>query len=326
MKLFKRAYSCYSAIRDNVWLSKALDKFDAMVLSLMDLRMPKDPNRPDIVELEKRILYSASPLFMAGDGQVGDPSGDFTDGSNMSPDEWQSYLTELTTNSDCEAVHKIAAEIRAARGLSAPVPKIADHTLTQVADEVPVADSDGIDADADNINASDANDTTNDDTRSENRLDKGLDRLERFVEQLSSTVPAPEIAESSHGAVRYLNDVASSFALDAAPEQLGQLFYNEGLHHEVVFVQAGLQDSDALIADIESQASALGRSISVILLNGTENGFDQIDSVLSQYHDLSAIHFVSHGTDGMIQLGGSWLSAANVQDHLIDLQQWGMDL
>ncbi|HUP79999.1 MAG TPA: DUF4347 domain-containing protein, partial [Pirellula sp.] len=314
---------------------------------------------------------------------VGDPSGDFTDGSNMSPDEWQSYLTELTTNSDCEAVHKIAAEIRAARGLSTPIAKMADETPAQVAVEVPVANS---------------VDDANDESRFENCLNDGLDQLERLlnnVEQLSSTVPAPEIADSAHDVVgnsieaaNYLTlaaapvnveqlsstlsstvpapeitdsahdvvgnsiEAAFSFALDAAPEQLGQLFYSaplapdtsadplfiaplaplgkgaggEGYHNEIVFVQSGLLDYDALIADIGFQANALGRSISVVFLNGTENGFDQIDSVLSQYNDLSAIHFVSHGTDGMIQLGGSWLSSSNVQDHLNDMKQWGMAL
>ena len=83
LKLFKRTYSCYRAVYDNVWLNKALDKFDAMVFSLMDLRMSKDPNRPDVVELERRILYSATPFFLAGDGQVGDPSGDFTEATGQ---------------------------------------------------------------------------------------------------------------------------------------------------------------------------------------------------------------------------------------------------
>ena len=181
LKLFKRAYSCYRAVCANVWLNQALDKFDAMVFALTDLRMPKDPNRPDVVELERRILYSANPFFMAGDGQVGDPSGDFTDGSNMSPDDWQAYLTELTANSDSEAVHKIAAEIRAARGLSTPDPKIVNHTLPQVALEVPVADSVGIDTDSGNLKNDGVNDDTNDEPLSENRLDQGFDQLERLL-------------------------------------------------------------------------------------------------------------------------------------------------
>jgi len=56
------------------------------------------------------------------------------------------------------------------------------------------------------------------------------------------------------------------------------------------------------------------------------NGFDQIDAALAQYQNLSAIHIVSHGSDGMIQLGGSWLTAGNIQQHMSELQNWGMAL
>jgi hypothetical protein len=102
---------------------------------------------------------------------------------------------------------------------------------------------------------------------------------------------------------------------------LGQLFYNE-----VVFVQSGLYDSEALIADLEANALATGRNVSIVVLSGTENGFDQISSVLAQYNDLDAIHFVSHGADGMIQLGGSWLTAGNIGQYQAQLQTWGMSL
>jgi hypothetical protein len=71
---------------------------------------------------------------------------------------------------------------------------------------------------------------------------------------------------------------------------------------------------------------ATGRNVSIIVLNGTENGFDQISSVLAQYSDLDAIHFVSHGTDGMLQLGGSWLTAGNIEQYEAQLQTWGMSL
>ncbi|MFN9420110.1 MAG: DUF4347 domain-containing protein, partial [Pirellula sp.] len=95
---------------------------------------------------------------------------------------------------------------------------------------------------------------------------------------------------------------------------------------EIVFLQSGIYDSEALIADLEANALATGRNISIIVLNGTENGFDQISSVLAQYNDLDAIHFVSHGTDGMLQLGGSWLTAGNFEQYEALLQTWGMAL
>ncbi len=97
-------------------------------------------------------------------------------------------------------------------------------------------------------------------------------------------------------------------------------------NNEVVFIQSGLYDSDALIADLQHDAQATGRELVIVVLNGTEDGFDQISSVLAQYTNLDAIHIVSHGSDGMIQIGGSWLTANNIEQHLSELQRWGMAL
>ncbi len=122
------------------------------------------------------------------------------------------------------------------------------------------------------------------------------------TEPLSSTVPAST----------------------ATSESVGQEANSR--YNEIAFLQAGLYNSDALIADLEQNALATGRDLVIVVLNGTENGFDQINRVLSQYTDLDAIHIVSHGSEGMIQLGGSWLTAGNVHKHFADLQQWGMAL
>ena len=63
LKLFKNASECFYAFRDSVWLKHAADKLDRLFKALTTLDLPKDPNKPDIVELESRILYSANPLF-----------------------------------------------------------------------------------------------------------------------------------------------------------------------------------------------------------------------------------------------------------------------
>ena len=574
LKLLKRAHYCYAAVRDCSWLNNALDKFDGWVLSLLDLRMPKDPNKPDVVELEKRILYSASPLYMGGDGEIADPYLDHADQSNMSPEQWESFLIEVTGDSKSDMLLNMVAEIRAARGLSTPSAKANDFTPTHVDAATLLADDASVDS---TVDANDS-DSADEDVRLEVRLESGFDQIERLLDRLTDSdstqlvlhgtngtdrlgihwihygskyndsfdlhhlglridengstqaygcnVPTQDRGEtllqsiaasvathsvathagtddpidnttnfsvahgfsSSHewsleshlGQIETLNEFhvhlqrsfegllarysfandpvaitknhafellstdssmsvelwrtlptstsslvsldtpaisapmlvpsisdadlfimvdiqsptdsftilaiephaltasiyspvdngpiqpeASAFGspdnLDNGPIQPEASTYSspeiltplaqdtetstqfiaplaplgrtasygvggEGLHQEIVFVQAGLQDSDSLIADIESQATALGRSISVVRLNSSENGFDQIDSVLAQYHDLSAIHFVSHGTDGMIQLGGSWLTASNVQSHLTNLQQWGLAL
>ncbi len=97
-------------------------------------------------------------------------------------------------------------------------------------------------------------------------------------------------------------------------------------HYELAFVQAGLYNSETLIADLEFQANSLGRSISFVVLEAGQGGFEQINNALTQYTNLDAIHIVSHGADGMIQLGDSWLTVGNIQSHVADLQAWGRAL
>ena len=85
---------------------------------------------------------------------------------------------------------------------------------------------------------------------------------------------------------------------------------------EVIFVQGNLHEHQAFVDEIESQAAANGRSVDIHILDSSENGFVQIDTLLSQYGELDAIHIVSHGDAELLQLGSSWLTASNVDQHL----------
>ena len=63
LRFLKKASDCFCAFRDSVGLMNAYDNLDRIFKALTTLDLPKDPNKPDIVELESRILYSANPLF-----------------------------------------------------------------------------------------------------------------------------------------------------------------------------------------------------------------------------------------------------------------------
>ncbi|MCA9180331.1 MAG: DUF4347 domain-containing protein, partial [Planctomycetales bacterium] len=97
------------------------------------------------------------------------------------------------------------------------------------------------------------------------------------------------------------------------------------LRHEVIFVQSTLYDLDRLTADL-FDGDTQDRVLHVIALDQSVSGFEQIDATLAQYSNLDAIHFVTHGTDGFVQLGGSWLTYWNIDAHAADLQRWGMAL
>ena len=61
----------------------------------------------------------------------------------------------------------------------------------------------------------------------------------------------------------------------------------------------------------------------IVTLGSTADGMEQISGVLSRRRDsVAAIHLVSHGTDGTVQLGDSWLDVDNLQGYSAQLAGW----
>ena len=115
LNLFKTVTYCFNAVRESVWLNKALDRFDELVFALTDLRSPKDPNKPDIVELESRILYSASPFPIFDASEAPEALGEFECPPHIAQEDWDSYLLEIAASSTSETLLKIADAIKSAR-------------------------------------------------------------------------------------------------------------------------------------------------------------------------------------------------------------------
>jgi choice-of-anchor C domain-containing protein len=417
LNLFKTVTYCFNAVRDSVWLNRALDRFDEIVLSLIDLRSPKDPNKPDIVELESRILYSASPFPIFDASQAPEALGEFECPPHIAQADWDPFLLEISASSTSESLHHIADAIRSARS----------H---------PTASTGLANAGGGNSGDGDANDTSESENAIgshsdiEARIDDGFDQVENWLANLETQGYADFVLHGTDGTDRmggrwlyygtgekenvnlhhlgmrldesgrthvygsgitdlnrgetlleavsaavdiHADRVATdanldrnathaellsdhpwsldsyldqSSTLDSLAIQLNSSYEGLLAHyslenssaiptfadadiakpHELVFIQAGLVDSGLMIADLAEQAIAQDRWLSIVVLDGVADGFAQIDNALTRFHGLDTIHVVSHGSDGMIQLGSSWLTSANLQDHLSDLKQWGMAL
>ncbi len=80
---------------------------------------------------------------------------------------------------------------------------------------------------------------------------------------------------------------------------------------EIVFVDAAVEDYQSLVAGIQSGAE-------VVILDANRNGTDQISEVLAQRAGISAVHIVSHGEPGSLNLGNSTLNLAGIAE----TQQW----
>lgn len=91
--------------------------------------------------------------------------------------------------------------------------------------------------------------------------------------------------------------------------------------YELVLVDTSVDDYQQLLNDVSSNHDP-ERHTDVVLLDGPSDGVEQISRILSRYEDLDAIHVVSHGTEGGVRLGSTWLDAGNVAAYAADVAGW----
>src|SRR5690606_39967073 len=93
---------------------------------------------------------------------------------------------------------------------------------------------------------------------------------------------------------------------------------DEHERREVVFVDGQLPDYGLLIGSI-------GNGAEVVVLGGGD-GLRQIAGHLAGSRDIDAIHILSHGEPGRLQLGDRWLDGAGVEADAALLAEIGYKL
>lgn len=90
---------------------------------------------------------------------------------------------------------------------------------------------------------------------------------------------------------------------------------------ELAFVDTGVEDYQVLVDDLLNNADT-SRVINVILLDSTQNGIEQISDALLDHDDLAAIHVISHGDDGNVQLGNTTLNSDTLAENSLEIALW----
>lgn len=88
---------------------------------------------------------------------------------------------------------------------------------------------------------------------------------------------------------------------------------------EVVFV-------DSQVANLAELLAGLSGNAEVVILDASKDGLQQMADYLQGRSGLDAIHLLSHGADGTVQMGNVWLSSANLGEHSAALQSIGTAL
>ncbi|MCU7842016.1 MAG: DUF4347 domain-containing protein, partial [Candidatus Thiodiazotropha sp. (ex Troendleina suluensis)] len=91
---------------------------------------------------------------------------------------------------------------------------------------------------------------------------------------------------------------------------------------ELVIIDQTTPEYQSLVDDLISQ-SGDGRSFEIVLLDTDSNGIEQISETLSQYTGLDAVHLISHGSQGEIQLGSTTIDLDEVQHNGKAINAWG---
>ena len=99
---------------------------------------------------------------------------------------------------------------------------------------------------------------------------------------------------------------------------------SQGQRLELVFVDPDTPNYRELLDDLARDAG--DRRLEVIVLDDDRDGVAQISAALQRHQDVGAVHLISHGSDGAVELGGSRLSHANVDGYRSALSQWAASL
>ncbi|QDU99025.1 cadherin-like domain-containing protein [Lignipirellula cremea] len=90
---------------------------------------------------------------------------------------------------------------------------------------------------------------------------------------------------------------------------------------ELVVIDPAAADYQQLVDDLLAQETST-RRFEVVLLDGDRDGLEQLGEILARYNNLDAVHLVSHGAAGVIQLGSSQLQLENVGAYAGSLVGW----
>ncbi|MEO0328860.1 MAG: putative Ig domain-containing protein [Pseudomonadota bacterium] len=80
---------------------------------------------------------------------------------------------------------------------------------------------------------------------------------------------------------------------------------------EIIFIVSNVENASDLLAEISSTAE-------VVIIDESENGIEKIASVLEGREDIDAIHIISHGSEGALDLGSSELNSDTITGEYAD--------
>ncbi|MCG8564329.1 MAG: DUF4347 domain-containing protein, partial [Desulfobacterales bacterium] len=126
------------------------------------------------------------------------------------------------------------------------------------------------------------------------------------------------LAEGSHLIPDLAEDAPQSMVYSPSEPQGSAM---ETVHpgKELILINGDVSEFDTLVQGLMSRDGALAE---VVILDGDQDGLAQVTDILSTQSDLSAIHIISHGRAGAVELGNTELTQAVIQQNPWAFSAW----
>ena len=108
-------------------------------------------------------------------------------------------------------------------------------------------------------------------------------------------------------------------------EGIYQSSTSQSSRYEIVFIDAGVEGYQQLLADLQNQQNG-NRRFEVYLLDNDRDGIEQISGILAGHQAVDAIHILSHGDNGRVNLGNGWLDTNNLNNYSDAIAGWSQVL
>ena len=79
---------------------------------------------------------------------------------------------------------------------------------------------------------------------------------------------------------------------------------------------------DSKVKDYQSIIDSLQKNVEIYIVDSTSDGIKKITSILEDRQGIEALHIISHGSSGQVQLGNSYLNNDNLDTYQEELRSW----
>lgn len=136
---------------------------------------------------------------------------------------------------------------------------------------------------------------------------------------LSANQADPPLAESADATPAETEDSQHS-DLEAEDLTISEAAEEEATSEEIIFINDDVEGAAELAEGLEESTDSR-----VIILNSSKEGVSQVTAALENV-ETTAIHLFTHGTEGNVKIGSTWISQNSIDAYRDDISTWGNSL